>query len=61
MSWTQPICDPCWADQRPDQPNPSRIRGDVPQRCCYCGQETTSGIFTRADPKVVPYPSVDHD
>jgi hypothetical protein len=59
MSWTQPVCNHCWTERRPDQPNPHRMKIPQLERCCYCGQETTSGIYTRDDPNTVPYPSAD--
>lgn len=56
-SWTQPICDDCWDEQRPDRPSPRTGAGE-PEICSWCGLETHSGIYLREDPDKVPYPAV---
>jgi hypothetical protein len=56
MSWTQPVCVPCWDRDNPDRPAPDR--GDVGalEQCCKCGTMTRSGIYIRIDPATVSYP-----
>lgn len=47
--WTHTMCDPCWAAQR-GEATPVRMLAAPPERCCYCGALTISGIFIREDP-----------
>lgn len=54
MSWTQPLCNSCWEATHPGR-TPIRVMGDY-ESCCECGTVTTSGIYVRRDPTVVPYP-----
>lgn len=51
MSWTQPLCDACWAKENPGRA-PVRCTGDPAFRetCCECGQPT-DGIYVRRDPR----------
>jgi hypothetical protein len=57
MSWTQPICDPCFSTQEPSR-DPVRLQPHAREveRCCMCGRDTLSGIYVRRDPSKVPYP-----
>lgn len=57
MTWTQPICMPCWL--RTHSRHPVRVTGDHSRVCCRCGAATTAGIYIRIDPASVPYPSED--
>lgn len=54
-SWTQPICDPCWAKMRPGE-KPYRVLIPDQEQCALCGDGTPSGIYVRLDPATVPYP-----
>lgn len=62
MGWTQPVCNNCWDEQNPDR-DPYRIRTEYAEEeiCAFCGISTRSGIYTRVDPKTVPYPRKDID
>jgi len=51
-SWTHAICELCWTVKHPGR-LPHRVRGAVPETCCYCGATTDMGIFLRADPETV--------
>lgn len=56
MTWTQPMCMPCWVrDHGARQPHTHRE--PTVERCCKCGTPTQSGIYVRLDPTRVPYPS----
>lgn len=50
MTWsTEPCCDWCWWEKNPGRapfrvPDPNR-----PERCVYCGEWTTSGIYVRVE------------
>jgi hypothetical protein len=58
MTWTQPLCDPCWNKERPhDQPH-RRLDRQV-ETCCLCGNETISGIYATYNPAAVDYPKTD--
>jgi hypothetical protein len=50
-NWTHPVCDPCWNEANPGR-EPCRFQPEarVPERCCACGIQTSSGIYVRADP-----------
>jgi hypothetical protein len=62
MNWTHGICGDCW-NERNLGVEPVRIKPEfaVQERCCYCGKETTSGIYIRADPRTLPYPTKEED
>lgn len=59
MSWTQPACDDCW-DERHDYAA-KRIKEPYreTEKCCYCGQDTISGIYVRENPAEVPHPTLE--
>lgn len=66
-SWNQPQCERCWVvehstwegDQLLDVRLPVRMElgSGPPERCAWCGLPTWVGIWVRADPSTVPYPS----
>lgn len=58
MNWTQPKCEECWHLEKPDR-IPVRITTYPEERCAWCGQPTTSGIYVRADPRLLIYPKAD--
>jgi len=60
MTWTQPVCGPCWIVRSGGQV-PTRLKIAELERCCRCGNETRSGIYIRVDPASVPYPRTDPD
>jgi len=47
--WRHSLCDPCFAEVRPDV-NPVRLREPDEEVCCRCAEFTVSGIYYRADP-----------
>jgi hypothetical protein len=52
--WTHAICVGCWNARHPDRPASADANGRTEAHaCCFCGQQTTSGIFIREDPKTV--------
>jgi hypothetical protein len=57
-SWTHPICLACYAQKEPGC-SPVRLHREFAdeERCCFCGQPTTDGIYYRADPRAVPFPA----
>ena len=58
MTWTQPICRACWYHRNPGR-NPVQMTPEWRETevCCWCGKDTTDGIYVREDPAVVPYPA----
>ena len=54
-SWTQACCPECWDDRNPGR-QPVVVKTREPEICCYCGGETSDGIFVRVDPSTVPHP-----
>lgn len=44
--------------EKPDR-IPVRITTYPEERCAWCGQPTTSGIYVRADPRLLIYPKAD--
>lgn len=48
-SWTHAICDACW-DQRNPYRDPYRIKEATEVMCCFCGNQTKSGIWIRKNP-----------
>lgn len=55
MTWSQPVCAACFERENPGR-TPVRVTDADCERCCLCGEMTFAGIYTRKDPKVVPYP-----
>lgn len=55
MSWTQPICNPCFGQMHPDR-TPVRVKDDDLMYCCMCGRGTGAGIYIRIDPRTVQFP-----
>jgi len=55
--WNHAACDRCWlfrcALLKEYARMPVRVLGKAIETCCYCGEETQSGIFVRDDPKEV--------
>lgn len=56
MSWTQPMCDRCYAETHEGR-EPVKLVETEPEICCICGEPTHSGIYTRVDPRTVPHPT----
>lgn len=52
--WTHPVCWPCWRARNGDDV-PTRLRTPEPELCCWCGQQTDSGIYLRADPNTLDH------
>jgi hypothetical protein len=50
-SWSHHICDECFAKKYPDkQPIRAKHQYLIVENCCFCGQPSKSGIYTREDP-----------
>jgi hypothetical protein len=58
--WTQPICDDCWDERHPDRRSHRLVHTET-EVCCFCGEQTVSGIYLRIDPATVPHPSLRDD
>jgi hypothetical protein len=54
--WTQAQCEACWNERNPHR-QAHRMRLPEPERCAFCGQPTTAGIYVRVDPATVPFPT----
>ncbi len=48
--WTHPICWVCWVKMNPGR-GPATLTNLGGGTCCFCGNETASGIYVRHDPK----------
>lgn len=59
FSRTQPACGEC-VDARFPNANPTPLREDKREleTCCFCGEETRSGIYVRVDPADVDHPTL---
>lgn len=62
MNWNQPICDACWHDLQPER-RPVRLATPIrrSETCSMCGKTTDSGIYVRADPRIVAFPRAEPD
>lgn len=58
LSWTQPLCDECWAERQPGRVA-HRLVEPENEVCCWCGLATASGIYFRVDPATVYFPRVE--
>jgi hypothetical protein len=58
LSWTQPICFPCFKQRHPDR-EPVRIVESErrAETCVDCGLDTDSGIWVRVDPSTARHPT----
>jgi hypothetical protein len=48
-AWNHVLCDDCWVETEGDRP-PLRLKYPTEEVCCRCRENTTSGIYYRADP-----------
>jgi hypothetical protein len=48
-SWMHRICEACWRKREPER-EPIRVREHPPEPCCFCGANTTAGIYVREAP-----------
>jgi len=55
MTWTHNICDLCWDELHPNRAPTRLMLDDEPVVCCFCGEQTGSGIFIRHDPKTLKF------
>ncbi len=55
-SWNQPICATCWTLQNPGR-TPVCMNDADEETCAWCGKGTTTGIYVRADPATVEFPT----
>lgn len=51
--WTHAQCNLCWDKANPNR-EPFVINGAVLEDCCFCGEQTRSGIYVRHDPNTLP-------
>lgn len=57
VEWNHSMCEGCWNKSNPNRQACTVIDAEV-EICCFCGDETTSGIYIRHDPNDL---SCDHD
>lgn len=53
--WRQPVCDDCWRMVEGEKA-PMRLVDPPQETCALCGSSTSSGVYIRLDPRVVPFP-----
>lgn len=51
MNWTHLACENCWHILNGENRQPVRAVDPRGSYCCFCGAETTSGIYVRHHPK----------
>lgn len=51
--WNHYVCEECFKRLRPDR-EPVRVMDKETAPCCFCGNEHSSGIYYRSDPKETP-------
>ena len=70
LSWNQPCCERCWAEDKgvriiddvDQMVDPIRVTNVTEaEKCAFCGFPTWVGIWIRQDPATVPYPHKDSD
>ncbi len=61
--WTHAACEDCFARVQARQSGmpgrPSRLVDPDLETCCYCGEQTTSGLYVRDDPQALHPGGVD--
>ncbi len=50
MGWTHRICENCWNIKNPDR-EPVKVKDGEKEICCFCSEETASGIYVRHNPQ----------
>lgn len=52
-SWTHACCRACWSKSRYNLmgKEPVRVLDDDEERCCFCGEATSEGIYVREPPE----------
>jgi hypothetical protein len=62
-SWTQPICETCFAGLFPKVENPHRIKDEFreDEHCCVCNLGIRNGLYVRLNPTTVPHPTPDKE
>ena len=62
--WNHPICSFCWPafiiGQSGKLKTPCTLIDPESERCHFCGGDTRSGIYVRADPVEPPYSPDSH-
>ena len=53
-NWTHAICTMCWVERNPDR-DPHQLVNAKAETCCFCGMNTTAGIYVRADPNALKF------
>ena len=48
--WTHSICGSCWKKSPRSKFEPIKVVDAPLEHCCFCGQVTQEGIYTRHDP-----------
>ena len=56
MNWTHCICDSCWTKLNPGRKAVVMVVASE-ETCCFCGENTESGLYIRADPREEPIKS----
>jgi hypothetical protein len=53
--WTHSICVECWNKKNPDR-EPIAFKPDFREedKCCYCSEKHSSGIYVRENPADMP-------
>lgn len=57
MNWQQPCCPGCYKTRHGRVPVHVIREFSEIEQCCYCGESTADGIYVRADPRHVPFPT----
>ena len=58
--WTHAICEGCWKKHNPNRV-PIQFLLAEEEKCCFCGNITTAGIYIRHDPKELPCKGIHND
>jgi DNA mismatch endonuclease, patch repair protein len=55
-SFNQPCCDRCLGERDPQVE--ALLLPPGLETCCFCGSQTTAGVYVRVDPTAVPHPTI---
>lgn len=55
VEWTHPMCDECWVTTQERGAIPYRMSEPEQETCCWCGRTTSSGIYRRADSRLLAH------
>jgi hypothetical protein len=52
-NWIHAVCPTCWLNTWAGR-LPARLGDEEPELCCFCGRDTSAGLYVKRDPSKTP-------